>query len=233
MKNCQVTRALTCLWTESKCTVFRNFPTANTHRRKVFFFFFCHYRLWSWLFSHAILILSQDSHHDAKPILFVFCTIFFSRCLAQWAPGIPGCSNRSRRANPASLCGSIFPRRQCRSYYLRTSFSTQLWIFCWHKRVFVCLWVCIFVCVYVFVSVYWGDTDRNLVVCSCHSEMSIFMTCCLLSGVNFFSFRRLLQTHYLHIRTALLSIVNINHKARTIKLNAEQCFIFQEGPFHT
>lgn len=76
MKNCQVTRALTCLWTESKCTVFRNFPTANTHRRKVFFFFFCHYRLWSWLFSHAILILSQDSHHDAKPILFVFCTIF-------------------------------------------------------------------------------------------------------------------------------------------------------------
>lgn len=74
MKNCQVTRALTYPWTESKCTVFRNFPTANTHRRKVFFF--CHYRLWSWLFSHAILILSQDSHHDANPILFVFCTTF-------------------------------------------------------------------------------------------------------------------------------------------------------------
>lgn len=232
MKNCQVTRALTCPWTESKCTVFRNFPTANTHRRKVFFFFLslqtleltflpCYFnivtRLSSWCKTHSVCIL----HY------------FFSRCLAQWAPGIPGCSNRSRRANPASLCGSIFPRRQCRSYYLRTSFSTQLWIFCWHKRVFVCLWVCIFVCVYVFVSVYWGDTDRNLVVCSCHSEMSIFMTCCLLYGVNFFSFRRLLQTHYLHIRTALLSIVNINHKARTIKLNAEQCFIFQEGPFHT
>lgn len=109
MKNCQVTRALTCPWTESKCTVFRNFPTANTHRRKVFFlslqtleltFLPCYFnivtRLSSWCKTHSVCIL----HY------------FFSRCLAQWAPGIPGCSNRSRRANPASLCDSIFPRRQ-------------------------------------------------------------------------------------------------------------------------
>lgn len=77
MKNCQVTRALTCPWTESKCTVFRNFPTANTHRRKVFFFFFVTTDFGvDFSLFYAILILSQDSHHDAKPILFVFCTIF-------------------------------------------------------------------------------------------------------------------------------------------------------------
>lgn len=36
------------------------------------------------------------------------------------------------------------------------------------------------VCLSVFVE---GGADRNLGVCSCHNEMSIFMTHCLLSGM--------------------------------------------------
>lgn len=76
-----------------------------------------------------------------------------------------------------SLWQSVFSLEHRESLLLLYKLSTQLKIFCWHKRVFVCVRVC------VFVYVCWGGTDRNLGGWSCHNEMSIFMTCCLLSGM--------------------------------------------------
>lgn len=91
------------------------------------------------------------------------------------------------------------PRRQSVAFFTvqafqhhsESSVDTKRWL--WE-------WVCILVA--VFVGVCWEVTDRNFVVCSCHSEMSIFMTCCFLSGVNSLSFRHLLQI-FLHLQSII------------------------------
>lgn len=44
------------------------------------------------------------------PFCLFSAAFLCSRCLAEWAPGVSGSSNRSQKANPALLCGSISPR---------------------------------------------------------------------------------------------------------------------------
>lgn len=102
------------------------------------------------------------------------------------------------------------------SLLLLYKLSTHLKIFCWHKRVCVCM--CMFVYVCVFVCVCWRGTDRNLGVCSCHNEMSIFMTCCLLFRMcELF----LLQTSASDICTFKHIRMSRNYKASKIKLTVD------------
>lgn len=118
------------------------------------------------------------------PFLFVSRILFGSRCWERWAARAPGGSNRSREANPETLCGSRFfspPRRQCCSSTVQ-ALNTAPHLLLTQNR--VCVRVCVRMRTGVFVCVYWGATERNLGVCSCHEEVSIFMTRGLLSGTS-------------------------------------------------
>lgn len=132
----------------------------------------------------------------------MFCAIILFRCSAWWAPGVPGSSNRTQKANPPPLCGSqYFPEKtRCRSYCW-TSFQHNSEDSSVDTKGRMCERVHV-ACVSVrLVAVYWGGTGRNLGVCSCHDEMSTFMTRCLRSGTcELF----LLQTFTLDICTFLL-----------------------------
>lgn len=88
-----------------------------------------------------------------------------------------------------SLWQSVFfplPRRQSVALTTVRAFNTTQNLLLTQKGVCVCpslcvcvhLWICVFVCICVFACVCWGGTDRNFGVCSCHTEMSIFMTRC-------------------------------------------------------
>ncbi len=158
-----------CLWIECECIVFPLHPevvVAVTHCK--------------WYFSCTLFGQRYDMFIIMQ-ILCKFCAIFCSRCSVQWAPGVPGSSNRSQKTNPTSLCGSqdFSLKTGCCSTTVQ-AFNTTHNLLLTQRG--VCVRACVCACVRTFVCVCWRGTDRNLGVCSCHNEMSIFMTCCLLSG---------------------------------------------------
>lgn len=160
-----------------------------------------------------------------------------------------------------SLWQSVFLREDKVSLLLLNRLSTQVRIFCWQKRVCVCVCdfgrECVPVC---FVCVYWGGTDRILGVCSCHKRcQQLWHIVCCLVLVNFFSSRHYFRCLHIYIK----HWTNMRRKWKAVKLPPtigmsficssgcspqlsfflhlvliqakfpERCTIFLEAPVHT
>lgn len=131
----------------------------------------CVFYIWHTL--HPSTLFSTSSY-ECKFSFLILPTIFPSIWLTWEALWVPRSSGKSQKKQIRQLIVTLssFHRRETVALTTVQAFKstrdpplTQ--------RVFVC----------VFVYVCWRGTDRNLGVCCCHNEMSIFMTCCLLSSV--------------------------------------------------
>ncbi len=187
VKNGELTRTslrLHSLWIECTCIVLTHFHTANPHCRKLVF-----------VVKHCKLDFSPVLFKQLYNVLIIMQIPFCIYSALHFAPDAwhgelqeyqAAQTGPRKQIQHLFVAVSILPRRQSAALTTVQAFNATQNLLLTQKgvcvRACVRVCVCVFVCVRVFVCICWGGTDRNLGVCSCHNEMSIFMTCCLLSG---------------------------------------------------